>query len=194
MHGILSYEERVRLERANGIRPKNECAPCAGGCTTPGDPDMVGKTYADIAQRPQPLRRTCPHPKVIVPVTPALLVTEATKPLEAKMGEAKWRVADFNPCDGRNQGLVAVPNDTEVGHAETVMTATTRVVDNVFDNPHEVKTITRDIQKVKEPKQPIATNATEADPLKGTEDGKTLVDLEKLGEESSEATSEGNHK
>lgn len=182
MHGILSYEERVRLERANGIRPANKCAPCADGCNQ-SDAHLKGMTYEDMALMPQPLRRVCPHPKVIVPVTPVLMIDEPVKRHTPKFGEAKWRVADFNECDARNQGLYAIPNDATIEHANTVMKATTRVVDNPFDQPHEVTTIKSDIEANGNAVQPIATNATTADPKMGTEDGKTLVPVTDLDQE-----------
>lgn len=183
MHGILSYEERVRLERANGIRPKNECAPCAGGCTKTEDAELKGKTYADIAAMPQPLRRVCPHPKVIVPVTGVLMVHEPVKEHTPTMGAAKWRVADFHKCDARNQGLYAIPNDATVEHAKTEVKATTRVVNNVFDHPFDATVIVSDVKAAESTTQPETTNATEAEPAQGTDNGLALVKAEELGQE-----------
>lgn len=183
MHGILSYEERVRLERANGIRPKNECAPCAGGCTKIEDAELKGKTYADVAAMPQPLRRVCPHPKVIVPVTGVLMVHEPVKEHTPTMGAAKWRVADFHKCDARNQGLYAIPNDATVEHAKTEVKATTRVVDNVFDHPFDATVIVSDVKAAESTTQPETTNATEAEPAQGTDNGLALVKAEELGQE-----------
>lgn len=185
MHGILSYEERVRLERANGIRPKNECAPCADGCTKTEDAELKGKTYADIAAMPQPLRRVCPHPKVIVPVTGVLMVYEPVKEHTPTMGEAKWRVADFHKCDARNQGLYAIPNDATVEHAKTEVKATTRVVDNVFDHPFDATVIVSDVKAAESTTQPETTNATEAEPAQDTDNGLALVKAEELGQEES---------
>lgn len=185
MHGILSYEERVRLERANGIRPKNECAPCAGGCTKTEDAELKGKTYADIAAMPQPLRRVCPHPKVIVPVTGVLMVHEPVKEHTPTMGAAKWCVADFHKCDARNQGLYAIPNDATVEHAKTEVKATTRVVDNVFDHPFDATVIVSDVKAAESTTQPETTNATEAEPAQGTDNGLALVKAEELGQEES---------
>lgn len=184
MHGIVSYEERVRLERANGIRPKNECAPCGGGCTKADDPELVGLTYHDVGNMPQPLRRVCPHPKVIVPVTPAMIVNEPVKTLNPQMGDAKWRVADLRPCDARTQGLYAIGNDKEVSHVQTVIEAGTRVVDNPFDHAHEVKTITSKIEDVANPAQPVATTGTPVVPEEGTEDGKTRKKKSELAQEA----------
>lgn len=183
MHGILSYEERVRLERANGIRPKNECAPCAGGCTKTEDAELKGKTYADVAAMPQPLRRVCPHPKVIVPVTGVLMVHEPVKEHTPTMDAAKWRVADFHKCDARNQGLYAIPNDATVEHAKTEVKATTRVVDNVFDHPFDATVIVSDVKAAESTTQPETTNATEAEPAQGTDNGLALVKAEELGQE-----------
>lgn len=183
MHGILSYEEIVRVQRANDIRPKNECAPCAGGCTVTEDEELKGKTYADAAAMPQPLRRVCPHPKVIVPVTGVLMVKEPVKTHTPEMGEAKWRVADFNKCDARNQGLYAIPNDATVEHAKTEVKATTRVVDNTFDHPFDAKVIVADIKAAEGTPQPEATNAKEAEPAQGTDNGLALVKVEELGQE-----------
>ena len=183
MHGILSYEERVRLERANGIRPKNECAPCAGGCTKTEDAELKGKTYADVAAMPQPLRRVCPHPKVIVPVTGVLMVHEPVKEHTPTMGAAKWRVADFHKCDARNQGLYAIPNDATVEHAKTEVKATTRVVDNVFDHPFDATVIVSDVKAAESTTQPETTNATEAEPAQGTDNGLALTKAEELGQE-----------
>lgn len=173
MHGILSYEEMVRVQRDNGLRPKDECTPCHNGCSVQGEGQFKGMTYADVAKTPQPLRRTCPHTKVIVPVTPVLMVNEPVKQHTPKMGEAKWRVADFNHCDARNQGLYAIPNDAKAEYAETQVKATTRVIDNPFDYPHEVTTIVSDVAKVDGVAQPAATDATEADPVLMTDDGLT---------------------
>lgn len=183
MHGILSYEERVRLERANGIRPKNECAPCAGGCTKTEDAELKGKTYADVAAMPQPLRRVCPHPKVIVPVTGVLMVHEPVKEHTPTMGAAKWRVADFHKCDARNQGLYAIPNDATVEHAKTEVKATTRVVDNVFDHPFDATVIVSDVKAAESTTQPETTNATEAEPAQGTDNDLALTKAEELGQE-----------
>lgn len=183
MHGILSYEERVRLERANGIRPKNECAPCAGGCTKTEDAELKGKTYADVAAMPQPLRRVCPHPKVIVPVTGVLMVHEPVKEHTPTMGAAKWRVADFHKCDARNQGLYAIPNDATIEHAKTEVKATTRVVDNVFDHPFDATVIVSDVKAAESTTQPEITNATEAEPAQGTDNGLALTKAEELGQE-----------
>lgn len=182
MHGILSYEERVRLERANGIRPQNDCAPCGSKCSGT-DEHLKGMTYEELGNTLQPLRRTCPHSKVIVPVTPALLIDESVKHLTPKMGEAKWRVADFNKCDARNQGLIAIPNDSQVEMAKTTATVTDRVVDNPFDYPHKVTTVHFDMEADGSATQPAATNATEADSPQGTENGKTLVNTDDLGQE-----------
>lgn len=183
MHGILSYEERVRLERANGIRPKNECAPCAGGCTKTEDAELKGKTYADVAAMPQPLRRVCPHPKVIVPVTGVLMVHEPVKEYTPTMGAAKWRIADFHKCDARNQGLYAIPNDATIEHAKTEVKATIRVVDNVFDHPFDATVIVSDVKAAESTTQPETTNATEAEPAQGTDNGLALVKAEELGQE-----------
>ena len=79
MTGILSYEEMVRVQRANGLRPVDVCTPCAKGyCHTDkdGENPLKGKTYSDIAKLPQPLNRVCEHTKVIVPIVPAMIINE----------------------------------------------------------------------------------------------------------------------
>lgn len=182
MHGILSYEERVRLERANGIRPQNDCAPCGSKCSGT-DEFMKGMTYDDLGDTLQPLRRVCPHTKVIVPVTPALMVDEPVKRITPIMGSTNWRVADLNKCDARNQGLYAIPNDSTVDLAQTTATVGKRVVDNPFDYPHQVTTVTLDIEAKGDAVQPVSTGAKTAEPEKGTEDGQTLVEFEDLGQE-----------
>lgn len=182
MHGILSYEERVRLERANGIRPQNDCTPCGGKCSGT-DEHLKGMTYEDLGNTLQPLRRTCPHAKVIVPVTPVLMIDEPVKRLTPIMGEAKWRVADFNKCDARNQGLTAIPNDATVEMAKTTATVTDRVVDNPFDYPHKVTTVQFGVEANGGATQPVATNATEAEPTLGTDNGQALVNVDELGQE-----------
>lgn len=182
MHGILSYEERVRLERANGIRPANNCAPCANHCSDT-DAQLKGMTYEELGNTLQPLRRVCPHPKVIVPVTPAFVIDEAVTHLKPEVKPANWRVADFNECDARTQGLLAIPNDATVEMARSIASVTKRVVDTPFDYPHEVNTVQMDIESNGQATQPMSTNATTADEDKGTEDGKTLVNVDELGQE-----------
>lgn len=158
MHGMIAYEELVRLQRANGERPQDECGcGCSGSKKT--DEALKGKTVADVAATPQPLRTTCPHMKVVVPVTPAMVVHEPVKEITPKMGEANWRVVDFNKCDPRNQGLYAIPHDAKVTHAITDVEAGKRTVDNMFDDPHQVTAITSNIKNI-EAKQPEATGET----------------------------------
>ena len=132
---------------------------------------------------PQPLRRVCPHPKVIVPVTGVLMVHEPVKEHTPTMGAAKWRVADFHKCDARNQGLYAIPNDATVEHAKTEVKATTRVVDNVFDHPFDATVIVSDVKAAESTTQPETTNATEAEPAQGTDNGLALIKAEELGQE-----------
>lgn len=160
MHGMIAYEELVRLQRANGERPKDECG-CGCSGSHKNDEAFKGKTVADIAATPQPLRATCPHIKVVVPVTPAMVVHEPVKEITPKMGDANWRVVDFNKCDPRNQGLFAIPHDATVTHAITDVEAGKRTVDNMFDKPHEVTAITSNIKNI-EAKQPEATGETGA--------------------------------
>lgn len=174
MHGILSYEEMVRLQRANGLVPEDKCAPCSNSCHN--EEDWKGKTYADIAELPQPLRRTCPHTKVIVPVSPAILVKDKVKEFTPEFKDPNWKVVDFNICDGRNQGLASIPAGTKIDHYNTVTTADKKVVDTVYSDPYEVTAVSSDIEKNGEATQPILTDATTAEPEKVTENGKDLIE------------------
>lgn len=177
MHGMLSYEERIRLQRANGLITEDECTPCTNRCHN-NEEDWKGKTYADIAALPQPLRRTCPHTKVIVPVTPAFLVEEKVRKFTPESKDPNWGLVDFNPCDGRNQGLKSIPTGAKVDHYNTVVKADKKVIDTVYDNPFEVTAITTDIEKNGEATQPILTGATTAEPEKVTENDKDLIEAE----------------
>lgn len=167
---IIRYEERVRVERANGLREDHSChQEC--GCTPYTDEDYKGKTFADVAATPLRQNSVCPHPKVIVPVKPAIIVEETPKVHKPEYQPANHRLVDFNPCDGRTIGVVETINHAErqgeVGQAETAVTHSTTVVDTVWDQPNEVPTI---VQTVKDTsatvEQPVKTGETSAKPEK----------------------------
>lgn len=163
--GLLRYEERVRLERANGLREPHPCEPCHNGCNPHGnDAWMAGMTYADLANTPLKQNAVCPHTKVIVPVKPAMVIEEPVKKVTATYPAAGYRVVDMNPCDGRTQMLKTIPHgvDTEIKHASTVETHSTKVEDTLYDVPNEVRTVTRSVETNDAVEQPIAVGGTEA--------------------------------
>ena len=50
---ILRYEERVRIERANGLRKPDQCVEGGCGCSVYGsDEAYKGKSFSDIAATP----------------------------------------------------------------------------------------------------------------------------------------------
>lgn len=163
--GLLRYEERVRLERTNGLRDPHPCEPCHNGCNPNGDEAwMKGMTYADLANTPLKQNAVCPHTKVIVPIAPSVIVEEPVRKITAQYSEAPYRVVDMNPCDGRTQMLKTIPHgmDTEIKHTSTVETHSTKVEDTLFDVPNEVKTVTRNIETNDAVVQPLAVGGTEA--------------------------------
>lgn len=171
--GALRWEEQVRLERANGLREDDMCVDNECGCNPHEEAYMVGMTYEELAQTPLKQNAVCPHTKVIVPVVPAMVVTETVKEINTQYPAAPYKVVDMNPCDGRVGVLNAIPQgmDTEVKHANTVITHSERVEDTFFDTPNLVKTVTTAVVTDEAVKQPIATNGTEPDNTE-TENGK----------------------
>lgn len=166
--GALRYEERVRLERANGLRKdENPCDGYTGVKTPHNEDDMKGMTYADLAKTPLKMNAVCPHAKVIVPVQPSFVVSEPVTQIEATYAQAGYRVVDFNPCDGRSgQGVLNnIPKgvETEITHAKTVTGYGVKVEDTLYDEPNAVKYVKSDVENIEGVKQPIAVNGTEPD-------------------------------
>lgn len=163
--GFLRYEERVRLERANGLREKDQCVTEDCGCAPHKEDNFVGMTYEELAKTPLKQNAVCPHTKVIVPITPAFLVEEPVAVIKAKYEARPYRVVDRNPCDGRTVMLGAIPHstDVEVKHASTVEIHTTKVEDTMFDTPNEVKVVNRSVLVEENVAQPMAVNGTVPD-------------------------------
>lgn len=175
--GALSWVERVRLERANGLREEDKCG-CNCGCSPYDEDHLIGMTYADAVKLPIRQNAVCPHTKVIVPVVPAFLVEEKPKVHTIEYPTAPYRVVDMNPCDGRTGVLKAIPHgmDTEVQHASTTVVHTTKVVDNLFDSPNVVNTVETKIIKEGDVEQPLKVGETELVNAI-TPDGKTAEKL-----------------
>lgn len=182
MHGILSYEERVRLERANGIRSKNDCAPCTDGCPV-DETHLVGKTYDDVGDTLQPLNRVCGVTKVIVPVTPAVIVKDEVREVTVTQRDEAYRVVDFDKCSGKNGVLDAIPDGAEIKHAKTEVTVEKVVKDTLFDHAHEVTALKTEVKEDGEVEQPLAVTGEPVVPDQSTEDGKNLVDVADAGQE-----------
>lgn len=171
--GALCWVERVRLERANGLREEDACFKHCG-CTPYDESHLVGMTYEDAVQLPIRQNAVCPYTKVIVPVTPAFIIEEGVKVVSVNYPTAPYRIVDFNPCDSRTGVLKNIPagQDTEMVHADTVVSYSTKVVDTLFDQPTTVKTVTHKIVENGNVEQPLAVNGTE--PVNTiTPDGKT---------------------
>lgn len=175
---ILRYEERVRIERANGLRKPDTCVKGGCGCSVYGDDSAyAGKTFSEIAETPLRLNAVCPHPKVVVPVTGAFVVEEPAKTITPKYPAEPYQLVDGNPCDGRMIGVLETINDSrsnvEVVTANTVVTLGETVVDTAFDEPNKVRTVKGTIKKDKKTKQPVAVNETEVAevPLSDVDDG-----------------------
>lgn len=183
MHGILSYEERVRLERANGIRPANECAPCSDNCHLDEDEQLKGKTYDELGDTLQPMNKVCPHTKVIVPVTPVVIVKDAVKEITVDYRPEDYRVVDFNQCDGRTGVLHTIPEGSNIKHASTEVTVKKVVKDTLFDHAHEVTAVTSDIKDEGNVEQPLAVNGQPVVKEESTENGKDLVNYSEAGQE-----------
>jgi len=155
---FLRYEERIRIERANGLREPDLCTSGNCACTPHDDAEYVGKKFSDVAATPLRLNAVCPHPKVVVPVTPAFVVEEPVKVITSQYPEQPFRMVDFNPCDGRIYGVMKTVEGSALPpvHASTTTTHDTTVVDTVYDSPVEVPVV----------KQSIADDGVVAQPLK----------------------------
>ena len=176
---ILRYEERVRIERANGLRKPDQCVEGGCGCSVYGsDEAYKGKSFSDIASTPLRQNAVCPHPKMVVPVTGAFVVEEPVKVFKPEYKDPAYQLVDGNPCDGRLVGVVETISDSDrntvtVKQAHTVVTHDVKVEDTAFDEPNERPVVTSTIKADAEATQPVAVNATEAEevPLSEVSDG-----------------------
>nr|DAP91275.1 MAG TPA: hypothetical protein [Caudoviricetes sp.] len=176
---ILRYEERVRIERANGLRKPDQCVEGGCGCSVYGsDEAYKGKSFSDIAATPLRQNAVCPHPKMVVPVTGAFVVEEPVKVFKPEYKDPAYQLVDGNPCDGRLIGVVETISDSDrstvtVKQAHTVVTHDVKVEDTAFDEPNERPVVTSTIKADAEATQPVAVNATEAEevPLSEVSDG-----------------------
>ncbi len=176
---ILRYEERVRIERANGLRKPDQCVEGGCGCSVYGsDEAYKGKSFSDIAATPLRQNAVCPHPKMVVPVTGAFVVEEPVKVFKPEYKDPAYQLVDGNPCDGRLIGVVETISDSDrstvtVKQAHTVVTHDVKVEDTAFDEPNERPVVTSTIKADAEATQPVAVNGTEAEevPLSEVSDG-----------------------
>lgn len=176
---ILRYEERVRIERANGLRKPDQCVEGGCGCSVYGsDEAYKGKSFSDIASTPLHQNAVCPHPKMVVPVTGAFVVEEPVKVFKPEYKDPAYQLVDGNPCDGRLVGVVETISDSDrstvtVKQAHTVITHDVKVEDTAFDEPNERPVVTSTIKADAEATQPVAVNGTEAEevPLSEVSDG-----------------------
>lgn len=176
---ILRYEERVRIERANGLRKPDQCVEGGCGCSVYGsDEAYKGKSFSDIASTPLRQNAVCPHPKMVVPVTGAFVVEEPVKVFKPEYKDPTYQLVDGNPCDGRLVGVVETISDSDrstvtVKQAHTVVTHDVKVEDTAFDEPNERPVVTSTIKADAEATQPVAVNGTEAEevPLSEVSDG-----------------------
>lgn len=176
---ILRYEERVRIERANGLRKPDQCVEGGCGCSVYGsDEAYKGKSFSDIAATPLRQNAVCPHPKMVVPVTGAFVVEEPVKVFKPEYKDPAYQLVDGNPCDGRLVGVVETISDSDrstvtVKQAHTVITHDVKVEDTAFDEPNERPVVTSTIKADAEATQPVAVNGTEAEevPLSEVSDG-----------------------
>lgn len=176
---ILRYEERVRIERANGLRKPDQCVEGGCGCSVYGsDEAYKGKSFSDIAATPLRQNAVCPHPKMVVPVTGAFVVEEPVKVFKPEYKDPAYQLVDGNPCDGRLIGVVETISDSDrstvtVKQAHTVVTHDVKVEDTAFDEPNERPVVTSTIKADVEATQPVAVNGTEAEevPLSEVSDG-----------------------
>lgn len=176
---ILRYEERVRIERANGLRKPDQCVEGGCGCSVYGsDEAYKGKSFSDIAATPLRQNAVCPHPKMVVPITGAFVVEEPVKVFKPEYKDPAYQLVDGNPCDGRLIGVVETISDSDrstvtVKQAHTVVTHDVKVEDTAFDEPNERPVVTSTIKADAEATQPVAVNATEAEevPLSEVSDG-----------------------
>lgn len=183
MHGILSYEERVRLERANGIRPANEYVLYPDHCYEDEDTQLKGKTYDDLGDTLQPMNKVCSHTKVIVPVTPAVIVKDTVKEVTVAYRPEDYRVVDFHPHDGRTGVLHTIPEGSNIKHSSTEVAVKKVVKDTLFDHAHEVTSVTSDIKQEDSVEQPLAVDHQSPVEEKSTENGKDLKNLSETGQE-----------
>lgn len=176
---ILRYEERVRIERANGLRKPDQCVEGGCGCSVYGsDEAYKGKSFSDIAATPLRQNAVCPHPKMVVPVTGAFVVEEPVKVFKPEYKDPAYQLVDGNPCDGRLIGVMETISDSDrstvtVKQAHTVVTHDVKVEDTAFDEPNERPVVTSTIKADAEATQPVAINGTEAEevPLSEVSDG-----------------------
>ena len=166
---ILRYEERVRIERANGLRKPDQCVEGGCGCSVYGDDEAYkNKSFSDIATTPLRMNAVCPHPKMVVPITSPFVVEEAVKVFKPEYKEATYQLVDGNPCDGRLIGVVETISDSDrstatVKLSHTVTTLGSTVEDTAFDEPNERRTVTSTIKADASATQPIAVGATQAE-------------------------------
>ena len=172
---ILRYEERVRIERANGLRKPDQCVEGGCGCSVYGGDDAYkGKSFSDIASTPLRQNAVCPHPKMVVPVTGAFVVEEPVKVFKPEYKDPAYQLVDANPCDGRVIGVVETISDSDhstatVKQAHTVVTHSAVVEDTAFDSPNERNVVRATIKADAEVTQPVAVNATKADEVELSE-------------------------
>lgn len=168
---ILRYEERVRIERANGLRKPDTCVEGDCGCSVYGDDSAyAGKSFADIAETPLRQNAVCPHPKMIVPITGAFVVNETAKEFNPEYRNEGYRLVDANPCDGRVLGVMETVSDAhtsvDIKQARTEVTLTEAVEDTVYDEPTKKRVVRSKVKTDAAAMQPLATNATEAEEIK----------------------------
>lgn len=154
---VLRYEERVRIERANGLRKPDDCGEPTGRCVQ-SDDFYAGCTYDDVAHSPLKQNAVCPDAKVIVPIRPAFLVEEEVPVRKVSIKPAPYRVVDFNPCDGKDSVLNTIPHgmDTEVIQAHSTTEHTVKNIDTFWDTPTTVKTVKKGVVNDAVVKQPLA--------------------------------------
>nr|DAV68832.1 MAG TPA: hypothetical protein [Caudoviricetes sp.] len=169
---ILRYEERVRIERANGLRKPDQCVEGGCGCSVYGGDDAYkGKSFSDIASTPLRQNAVCPHPKMVVPVTGAFVVEEPVKVFKPEYKDPAYQLVDGNPCDGRLIGVVETISDSDrstvtVKQAHTVVTHDVKVEDTAFDEPNERPVVTSTIKADKADKTEKPTEKpTEVTPV-----------------------------
>ena len=159
---ILRYEERVRIERANGLRKPDQCVEGGCGCSVYGGDDAYkGKSFSDIASTPLRQNAVCPHPKMVVPVTGAFVVEEPVKVFKPEYKDPAYQLVDGNPCDGRLIGVVETISDSDrstvtVKQAHTVITHDVKVEDTAFDEPNERPVVTSTIKADAQATQPLS--------------------------------------
>lgn len=195
---ILRYEERVRIERANGLRKPDQCVEGGCGCSVYGsDEAYKGKSFSDIAATPLRQNAVCPHPKMVVPVTGAFVVEEPVKVFKPEYKDPAYQLVDGNPCDGRLVGVVETISDSDrstvtVKQAHTVVTHDVKVEDTAFDEPNERPVVTSTIKADAEATQPVAVNGTEAEevPLSEVSDGENSGRKPRGGKKAEKADKE----